>query len=223
MQEQLLPEKTVMYISAQLKSKPAVYPVQYKARENYEPAWMLKPASAGAPDGPFLLIQTAGPHTPYLLLTLPEALWLPMVLSMALGFPFAESTASCFICLFSRSATPITKENLCLTDELWERWYVREMVHRAKEENLNSSWKILQPQLDPDRDASHGIITGGGRQLHCTHKQSCKRQFFGQGQIYLISPPVYRLFQCHGAPNLLSLLRCRFPGPAPWVRLRRHL
>lgn len=112
-----------MYISAQLKSKPALYPVQYKAKESYEPAWMLKCASAGAPNGPFLLIQTAGPHTPYLLLTLPEALWLPMVLSMALGFPFAESTASYFICLFSRSATPITKENLCLTDELWERWY----------------------------------------------------------------------------------------------------
>lgn len=84
----------------------------------------------------------------------PEALWLPMGPSMALGSPLAESTASCFICLFSPSATPITKENLCLADELWE------MLHRAKEENPSSSRKILQPQLDPDRDASHGIITG---------------------------------------------------------------
>lgn len=149
----------------------------------------------------------------------PEALWLPMGPSMALGSPLAESTASCFICLFSPSATPITKENLCLADELWE------MLHRAKEENPSSSRKILQPQLDPDRDASHGIITGGGRQLHCTHKQSCKRELFGQGQIYLTSPPAYRLFQCQGAPNLLeSLLRCRCTqGPDPWVRLRRHL
>ena len=48
----------------------------------------------------------------------PEALWLPMGLSMALGSPLAELTASCFICLFSSSATPITKENLCLVDEL---------------------------------------------------------------------------------------------------------
>ena len=48
----------------------------------------------------------------------PKALWLPMGPSMALGSPLAESTASCFICLFSPSATPITKENLCLADEL---------------------------------------------------------------------------------------------------------
>lgn len=41
-----------MYISAQLKSKPAVYLVQYKAREHYEPVWTLKCTSAGAPDGP---------------------------------------------------------------------------------------------------------------------------------------------------------------------------
>ena len=104
------------------------------------------------------------------------------------------------------------------------RRIVREMVHRAKEENPNSSWKILQLQLDPDRDGSRGIITGEEGNSIALHKQSCKRELFGQGQIYLTSPPAYRLFQCQGAPNLLeSLLRCRFPGLDAWVRLRRHL
>lgn len=178
-QQLLLPEKIVVYISAQLKSKLAVWLVQYKTRESYKPAWMLKYASAGEPSGPFPLIQTAGPHTCNLLPTLPEALWLPvgLWLSMAVGFPFVESTASCFICHFRHSASPITKENLCLTDELWET------VHRVKEENPNYFWKMLQPQPDPDRDASRGIITGRGRQLHCSHKQSYKRDMFGQGQM----------------------------------------
>ena len=77
-------------------------------------------ASIGVPVSPFLLTQTAGSPTPNLLLTLQRlygSLWFP---SIALGFPFAESTASCFIRLFNSPTSPITKENLYLTDELWE-------------------------------------------------------------------------------------------------------
>lgn len=55
---------------------------------------LLFNASTGVPVSPFLLIQTAGPHTPNPLFTLSKALWLPVVPSGALGFPFAESAAS---------------------------------------------------------------------------------------------------------------------------------
>lgn len=42
---------------------------------------------------------------------------------------------------------------------------------------------MLQPQPDPDRDVSHGTITGEGMQLHCSHKQSCKSEMFEQGHM----------------------------------------
>lgn len=142
-----------------------------------------------------------------------------MVLSTALGSPLAKSTASCFICLFSHSATPITKENLCLADELWERWYTgqrkRIRIPLGKFFNFN----LTQTEM-----AHVGSLLGRkATPLHSINKV-VRESFFGQEQIYLTSPPAYRLFQCQGAPNLLeSLLRCRFPGLDAWVRLRRHL
>ena len=136
-------------------------------------------ASIGVPVSPFLLTQTAGSPTPNLLLTLQRlygSLWFPFI---ALGFPFAESTASCFIRLFNSPTSPITKENLYIP----HRWVVRKSAHRAKEENWNYFWKILQPQPDPDRDVPHGTITGGEMQLHCSQKQNCKSGMFEQGQM----------------------------------------
>lgn len=125
-QQQLLPAKTVMYISAQLKSELIVYQVQYKkGRIMSLPGWwntemLLFNASTGVPVSCFLLIQTPNLCTLNLLLTLPKALWLFVVLSVALDLPLAELAASCFICLFNHPASPLTKENRYPSDELWE-------------------------------------------------------------------------------------------------------
>lgn len=172
----------------------------------------MKCASAGTPDGPScsprllvctiscLLLTASFHHHP----AAPRH-YAPMVLSTALGLLWLSRLQAA---LFAQSfSNPYNKRKPGASQTNCERWYTGQ-----REENPNSSWKILQLQLDPDRDGSRGIITGEGRQLHCTHKQSCKRELLGRNKFTSL-PPAYRLFQCQGAPNLLEkLAKMQIPG-----------
>lgn len=93
-------------------------------------------------------------------------------------FPFCRVNCKLLYLPLQSSSIPHNKRKPVL-----HRWVVTELAHRAKEGNWNYFWKVLQLQPDPGKDASHGTITAGGMQLHCSHKQSCKSEMFEQGQM----------------------------------------
>ncbi|KAL4835920.1 hypothetical protein H8958_008039 [Nasalis larvatus] len=86
-----------------------------------------------------------------------KALWLFVVLSVALDLPLAELAASCFICLFNHPASPLTKENLYPSDELKTKvplpapicsnsqdWYsIKWAMRSASPQTDLLSWEIL--------------------------------------------------------------------------------
>lgn len=144
----------------------------------------------GVPVSPFLLIQTAGPHTPNLLRP-SQGRKSPCGPIYGSGLPFCW--LNCKLLYLPLQSSNISHNK---GEPVPRRWVVRESAHRAKEENWNFFWKMLRPQPDPDRDASCGTMTGEGMQLHCSHKQSCKSEMFETDKRV-----TWLRFSTHGQPS----------------------